>query len=197
MPRTPLDNTGLNLLFRDARTHSRWQGGCIGETLLRKVFDLTIMAPTSANCAPARFVFVSTPEGKERLKPALLSGNIEQTMAASVTAIIGYDMEFYEHLPNLYPAADAKSWFIDNKKLIWETAFRNSSLQGAYFLMAARALGLDCGPMSGFDEDKVNEEFFPDGRFKTNFLCNIGHGAGEKLAARAPRFSFDEVCEVI
>ncbi len=197
MARTPLDDTGLNLLFRDARTHSKWVDGVVSDEILRQIFDLMKMAPTSANCSPARFVFVTSPEGKEKLKPALSSGNVEQTMAAAATAIIAYDMEFYEHLPKLYPPADAKSWFTGNDKLIYETAFRNGSLQGAYLMMAARALGFDCGPMSGFDEDTLNAAFFPDGRFKANFLCNIGHGDDDKVYPRTPRFDFNEACEVV
>ena len=197
MPRTPLDDQSLDLLFRDARTHSKWVDGEVTDAMLQQIFDLMKMAPTSANCSPARFVFITSPEGKEKLKPALLSGNVEQTMAAQATAIIAYDMEFYEHLPKLYPPADAKSWFTGNDTLIYETAFRNGSLQGAYLMMAARSLGLDCGPMSGFDEDKLNAAFFPDGRFKANFLCNIGFGNDEKVYPRTPRFEFDEVCEVV
>lgn len=197
MPRPALADSGLDLLFNNARTQTTWHDESVPEALLREVYDLMKMAPTSANCSPGRFVFVSSPEGKEKLKPALLSGNIEQTMAAPVTAIIAHDMEFYEHLPDLFPHTDAKSWFTGNDDLIEETAFRNGTLQGAYLMMAARALGLDCGPMSGFDVDKVNETFFPDGRFKVNFLCNIGHGDDKGLHTRGPRLSFEHVCDVI
>ncbi len=197
MPRTPLDDAGLNLLFRDARTHSKWQSEPVADEVVKEIFDLMKMASTSANCSPARFVFVTSAEGKEKLKPALSSGNVKQSMAAPVTAIIAYDTEFYEHLPKLYPPADAKSWFTGNDKLIYETAFRNGSLQGAYMMMAARALGFDCGPMSGFDEDKLNAAFFPNGRFKANFLCNIGRGDDEKVYPRTPSFDFHEVCEIV
>lgn len=197
MPRTPVAEPGLDLLFREARTQTTWHDEAIPDALLRKVYDLMKMAPTSANCSPGRFVFVSSPEGKEKLKPALLSGNIEQTMAAPVTAIIAHDMEFYEHLPVLFPHTDARAWFTGNDALIAETAFRNGTLQGAYLMLAARALGLDCGPMSGFDVDKVNDTFFPDGRFKVNFLCNIGHGDDKGLHPRGPKLDFDQACQVI
>ena len=196
MPRMPLDDAGLNLLFRDARTHSKWQAEPVADEIVKEIFDLMKMAPTSANCSPARFVFVTSEVGKEKLKPALSAGNLEQTMTAPVTAIIAHDMEFYEHLPKLYPPADAKSWFTGNDTLITETAFRNGTLQGAYMMMAVRALGLDCGAMSGFDEGKLNAAFFPDGRFKVNFLCNIGHGDDEKVYPRTPRFHFDDVCQM-
>lgn len=195
--RRPLNDTGLDLLFREARTQNSWHAEAVSEALLRDLFDLMKMAPTSANCSPARFVFVTTPEGKEKLKPALLSGNVDKTMAAPVTAIVAHDMEFYEHLPKLFPHTDAKVWFTGNEALIEETAFRNGTLQGAYLMMAARALGLDCGPMSGFDVDKVNTAFFPEGRFKVNFLCNIGFGDDQDIFPRSPRFDFDDVCEVV
>lgn len=197
MPRTPINDTGLNLLFREARTQTTWHDESIPDALLREVYDLMKMAPTSANCSPARFVFVCSPEGKEKLKPALSSGNIEQTMTAPVTAIIAYDMKFYEHLPDLFPHTDARAWFTGNDALIKETAFRNGTLQGAYLMLAARALGLDCGPMSGFDVDKVNETFFPDGRFKVNFLCNIGYGDDKGLHARGPRLGFKQACQIV
>tara|TARA_B110000438_G_scaffold300321_1_gene352454 strand:- start:7584 stop:8189 length:606 start_codon:yes stop_codon:yes gene_type:complete len=196
-PRTPLDDTGLALLFGDARTQNSWHPKAVPDTLLHNLFDLMKMAPTSANCSPARFVFVSTEAGKEKLKPALSSGNLEKSMAAPVTVVIAHDMQFYEHLPKLYPHTDARAWFTGNDALIAETAFRNGTLQGAYLMMAARALGLDCGPMSGFDVDKVNGAFFPDSRFKVNFLCNIGYGDDEHVHPRGPRFDFDEVCSII
>lgn len=197
MPRTPITDSGLDLLFNDARTQTTWHDEAIPDALLRKIYDLMKMAPTSANCSPGRFVFVCSPEGKEKLKPALLSGNVDQTMAAPMTAIIAHDMEFYEHLPELFPHTDARAWFTGNDALIMETAFRNGTLQGAYLMMAARALGLDCGPMSGFDVDKVNEIFFPDGRFKVNFLCNIGHGDDKGLHTRGPRLDFEQTCQVV
>ncbi len=196
MTRTPLDNDGLNLLFREARTQNSWHDKPVSHSVLQELFNLLKMAPTSANCSPARFVFVSTPEGREKLKPAMSEGNMEQTMSAPVTAIIAYDTQFYEHLSFLFPHTDAKSWFTGNDSLIEETAFRNGSLQGAYLMMAARSLGLDCGPMSGFDADKINATFFPDGRLKVNFLCNLGYGDDKKVYPRGPRFEFDQACRI-
>jgi 3-hydroxypropanoate dehydrogenase len=197
MSRTPLSADGLDLLFNEARTQNSWQTTPVAKETLHHLFDLMKMAPTSANCSPARFVFVTTPEGREKLKPALAEGNLAQTMSAPVTAIIAHDVKFYEHLPTLFPHTDAKAWFTGNDALIEETAFRNGTLQGAYLMMAARALGLDCGPMSGFDVEKVNETFFPDGRFKANFLCNLGYGDDKKVHPRSPRFAFDDVCEIV
>jgi len=193
---TPIDARALDVLFHDARTHNGWQDKPVPESLLREVFDLAKMPPTSANCSPMRLVFVSTPAGKERLKPALSPGNIEKTMAAPVTAIIAQDTLFYEHLPMLFPHADAKSWFVGNDAMIQGTMVRNATLQGAYLMLAARAVGLDCGPMSGFDPAKLNAEFFPDGRFQANFLCNLGYGDPTKLFGRSPRFAFDDVCTI-
>jgi 3-hydroxypropanoate dehydrogenase len=193
---TPIDARALDVLFREARTHNGWQDKPVPESLLRELFDLAKMGPTSANCSPMRLVFVTTPAGKERLKPALAPGNLEKTMAAPVTAIIAQDTQFYEHLPMLFPHADAKSWFVGNDAMIQGTMVRNSTLQGAYLMLAARALGLDCGPMSGFDPAKLNAEFFPDGRFQANFLCNLGYGDPTKLFSRSPRFAFDDVCTI-
>ncbi len=156
------------------------------------------MGTTSANMSPMRIVFVKSAEAKERLKPALAAGNVEKTMTAPVTAILGMDIRFYEKLPKLFPHADAKAWFKDLSENVLEyAAIRNGSLQGAYFMLAARALGLDCGPMSGFDNAKVDAEFFPDGRFKSNFLINIGHGDPSQLFGRSPRFDFAEVCQLL
>ena len=192
-----LDDHGLDLLFRTARTHNGWLPKPVPESLLREVFDLAKMPPTSANCSPMRLVFVITPEGKARLKPALSAGNLEKTMAAPVTAIIANDSRFYDELPRLFPHVDARPWFTSNEAFAAATAMRNGSLQGAYLIMAARALGLDCGPMSGFDHGKVDAEFFPDGRFKSNFLCNLGYGDPSKLFPRSPRFEFGEVCKIV
>ena len=192
----PIDARALHVLFHDARTHNGWQDKPVPESLLRDIFDLAKMPPTSANCSPMRLVFVSTPAGKARLKPALAPGNLEKTMAAPVTAIIAQDTQFYEHLPMLFPHADAKSWFVGNDAMIQGTMVRNATLQGAYLMLAARALGLDCGPMSGFDPAKLNAEFFPDGRFQANFLCNLGYGDPTKLFGRSPRFAFDDVCTI-
>ena len=188
---------GLDLIFRSARTQNSWQPQAVAEELLRRVYDLAKMGPTSANCSPARFVFVVSQAGKEKLKPALSGGNLDKTMAAPVTAIIGYDTQFYDLLPELFPHADAKSWFTGNAALIQETAFRNSTLQGAYLMIAARSLGLDCGPMSGFDQAALNAAFWPEGRVKANFLCNIGFGDDQGVFARSPRMAFEKACQII
>jgi len=192
-----IDDHSLDVLFRTARTQNGWQTKPVPESLLHQLYDLAKMPPTSANCSPMRVVFVTTPEGKERLKPALSAGNTEKTMAAPVTAIIATDTKFYEELPKLFPHADAKAWFTGNQALIDITAMRNGTLQGAYLMLAARALGLDVGPMSGFDNAKVDAEFFPDGRFQSNFLCNLGYGDQSKLFPRSPRFAFEEACKIV
>ncbi len=192
-----LNDAGLDLLFREARTHNGWTDQEVSDVLLQAVFDLAKMGPTSANCSPLRIVYVKTRAAKEKLKPALIEGNVEKTMAAPVTAILGHDLEFYEQLPKLFPHTDARSWFLGNDELIETTAFRNGSLQGAYFILAARALGLDCGPMSGFDNAMVDEAFFPEGKVKSNFICNLGYGDPSKLFPRSPRFDFDEVCKIV
>jgi 3-hydroxypropanoate dehydrogenase len=186
----------LNLMFHEARTLRRWQPREVPDALLREAYELARMAPTSANCSPGRFVFVRSPEAKEKLKPCLSSGNVRQTMAAPVTAIVAYDTRFYDLLPRLYRAADARPWFTGSIHAAESTAFRNGSLQGAYFMLAARALGLDCGPMSGFDNAKVDTAFFPDGRFKSNFLCNLGYGDRTGIDPRDERLAFDEACRV-
>jgi 3-hydroxypropanoate dehydrogenase len=187
----------LDQLFREARTHWVWRPEPVPIELLKEVYDLARFAPTSANSSPARFVFLTTPQAKERLRPALSPGNVEKTMTAPVTVIVAWDTEFHDKLPQLFPARDMRSVFAGNAALLHETAFRNGTLQGAYFMIAARALGLDCGPMSGFDQPKVNAEFFPDGKWKANFLCNIGYGDPAKLFPRNPRLSFDEACRVL
>ncbi len=187
----------LDLLFRQARTHSAWHPIGVSVNLLREVYDLARFGPTSANSSPARFVFLTSEEAKARLLPALAPTNVEKSRTAPVVAIIASDLEFYEKLSKLMPHADVRSWFVGNEELIQETAFRNSTLQGAYFMLAARALGLDCGPMSGFDADKVNAEFFPDGKWKVNFICNLGYGNLTKLFPRSPRLDFDEACVVL
>ena len=192
-----LPDEGLDILFREARTHNGWLDKPVSDTLLQAIFELAKMGPTSANCSPMRVVFVKSREAKERLRPALSAGNMEKTMTAPVTAILAYDLEFYEHLPKLFPQTDARPWFTGKPELIQATAFRNGSLQGAYFITAARALGLDCGPMSGFDNAKVDAEFFPDGKVKSNFLCNVGYGDPSKLFPRNPRFAFEEVCRIV
>jgi 3-hydroxypropanoate dehydrogenase len=192
-----IDDHSLDVLFRTARTQNGWLPKPVPESLLHAVYDLAKMAPTSANCSPMRVVFVTSAAGKERLKPALSAGNLDKTMAAPVTAIIATDTQFYEELPKLFPHADAKSWFTSSPALAEITAMRNGTLQGGYLMLAARAVGLDCGPMSGFDNGKVDAEFFPDGRFKSNFLCNLGYGDGSKLFARNPRFEFAEACKIV
>ncbi len=192
-----LSDDGIDLLFRAARTHSAWRDEEVGDVLLQALYDLVKFGPTSANCSPMRVLFIRSREAKERLRPALDSGNLDKTMTAPVTAIIGYDTRFYEHLPKLFPHADARSWFVGNEALIEQTAFRNGSLQGAYLIMAARALGLDCGPMSGFDNELVDREFFSGGQIKSNFLCNLAYGDAGKLRPRAPRLDFDEACQLL
>lgn len=192
-----LSDQALDQLFREARTHNGWQQKPIDDAVLKQLIELVLLGPTSANSSPGRFVFVRTPEGKEKLRPALSPGNLEKTMAAPVTAIVGMDMAFYEHLPKLFPHADARSWFAGNDKAIADTAFRNSTLQGGYLLLAARALGLDAGPMSGFDAAKVDQAFFTGTTLKSNFLINLGYGDPSKLFPRNPRLSFDEAARIV
>lgn len=190
-----LNDSGLDLLFRQARTHNVWTDAPVSETLLRAVYDLTKWGPTSANCSPARFVLVASKEGKERLRPHLMEGNREKTMKAPVCVIIAYDTTFYDKIPQLFPHnPGAREWFSGNPALAEETAFRNGTLQGAYFMLAARALGLDCGPMSGFDKAGVDRAFFAGTPLKSNFLCAVGHGDAGALFPRSPRLSFEEAC---
>jgi 3-hydroxypropanoate dehydrogenase len=195
--KTPISREALDQLFREARTHSTWLPDPVPVELLRKAYELARLGPTSANGSPARFVFITTPGAKALLKPVLAPGNVEKTMAAPVTVIIAWDTEFHENLPRLFPQADVRSYFVGNKPLIEENAFRNSALQAAYFILAARALGLDCGPMSGFDADKLNAEFFPDGKWKVNLLCNLGYGDPSKLHPRNPRLNFEEASVIL
>jgi 3-hydroxypropanoate dehydrogenase len=192
-----INDAALDQLYRQARTHRSWTGEPVSDVVLQAAYDLARMAPTSGNCCPMRVLFLRSREARERLKPALSAGNLVQTMSAPVTAIIGYDLQFYDFLPRLYSAADARSWFVGDEALIRETAFRNGSLQGAYFILAARAVGLDCGPMFGFDKAKVDAEFFPDGRIKSNFLCNLGYGDGARIRPRDSRLEFDEACKIL
>jgi 3-hydroxypropanoate dehydrogenase len=194
---TVIDERALDVLFRQARTHNGWDGEPVGEDLLRAVWDLARMGPTSANCSPARIVFVISTEAKHKLKPCLIEGNVDKTMAAPATAIIGHDLAFHDRLPELFPHTDARSWFVGKQALIETTAFRNGTLQGAYFILAARAMGLDCGPMSGFDNAKVDEAFFAGTTIRSNFLCNVGHGDPEKILPRSPRLPFDDACKVV
>ena len=194
----PLDDKALRQVFTQARTFNAWLDKPVSDAQLKAISDLMKMGPTSANCLPARIVFVKSAEAKARLKPFLGGGNVEKTMAAPVTAIIGYDLDFIDKLPTLFPHADARSWFAENDALIQATAFRNSTLQGAYLMLAARMLGLDCGPMSGFDQGGVDAAFFPGGRIKSNFLCNIGYGdASRDLFPRSPKPDFDAFASII
>lgn len=192
-----LDNSGLDLIFRAARTHSVWQDKAVSDDQLRQVYDLMKWAPTSANSSPARIVFIKSESAKQRLMSAMIPGNEEKTRTAPVTAIIAQDHEFYEKLPRLFPHADARSWFAGNQPLIDTTAFRNATLQGAYLILAARALGLDAGPMSGFDNAKVDQEFFKGTHIKSNFLINIGYGDATQLFPRSPRLSFEEAAQIL
>ncbi|HWW82047.1 MAG TPA: malonic semialdehyde reductase [Vicinamibacterales bacterium] len=207
-----IDETSLDRLFREARTYSKWQSRPVTDDTLRDLYELLKWAPTSANAAPARFAFLRSMAAKKRLRPALAPLNIEKTMTAPVTVIVGYDLKFYDHLPKLFPQSPGiKQLFESNPELVEATAKRNSSLQGAYLIMAARALGLDCGPMSGFDPAKVDEEFFaagkpcfgceqeffPEGHVKSNFLCNLGYGEPGTPYPRLPRLPFNEACSVL
>jgi 3-hydroxypropanoate dehydrogenase len=187
----------LDQIFRDARTHNAWRDQDIPDALLHELVDLVKLGPTSANCSPARFLFVKSRAAKERLKPHLSEGNRDKTMKAPVCTIIGYDLDFYEHLPKLFPHTDAKSWFAGKPKKIEETAFRNGTLQGAYLIIAARALGLDTGPMSGFDNQGVDAEFFAGTNIRSNFLCSLGYGDPSVLFPRSPRFAFDEMAKIL
>ncbi|PYN73971.1 MAG: malonic semialdehyde reductase [Candidatus Rokuibacteriota bacterium] len=193
-----LDEKALDLILLKARTQNGWLPTPVSDDQLRAIFDIMKFGPTSANSCPARFLFVRTPEAKARLLPALSAGNMEKTKQAPVTAIIGYDPRFYELLPRLFPhRPEMKNPYEANAQLAETVAFRNGTLQGAYFMIAARAVGLDVGGMSGFDNAKVDAEFFPDGRVKSNFLCNIGHGDPSKVLPRLPRLPFDEVCRIL
>ena len=191
-----LNAAALDQLFRTARTQNAFLDTPVSEDLLRELYDLVKWGPAAANGSPARFVFVTTAEGKEKLKPALSEGNAAKTLAAPVTAIIGFDEDFHEKLPYLFPHADAKSWFDGPRTARTESAFRNSSLQGAYLILAARALGLDAGPMSGFDNAKVDAAFFAGTPIKSNFLVNLGYGDPAGLFPRLPRLSFDEAARI-
>ena len=195
-----INDEALDQLFLSARTANGWQSGDVTDAQLKQIFDLTRMPPTSANCQPIRLVFLRSAEAKERLRPALSPGNLDKTMKAPVVTIIAHDTQFQEHLPRLFPhAPDFKDMFDgeQNRERREVAAMRNGTLQGGYFILAARSVGLDCGPMSGFDNQLVDEEFFPEGRFKSNFLCNLGRADPDKTFPRSPRFEFDEVCKVL
>jgi 3-hydroxypropanoate dehydrogenase len=208
----PLTEQSVDQLFREARTHNGWLQKSVTDETLRELYDLMKWGPTSANSSPARFVFIRSKEGKQRLLPALAAGNVEKTMTAPVTVIVAYDLKFYDKFPTLFPHAPAtRNYFANNPQLVEDTAMRNSSLQGGYMILAARALGLDCGPMSGFDNAKLDKEFFeagratysqqqelfPEGHVKSNFLCNLGYGDRAKLFPRGPRLTFDEACSLV
>lgn len=195
---TRVHDACLDQLFRTARTHFVWHDRPVEDALLREVYDLAKMGPTSANMSPMRIVFVRSKEGKARLRPALDEGNVEKTMSAPVTAIIGMDLAFHQHMARLFPHKDLGPFFKSLPKDTLQTiALRNGSLQGAYFMLAARSLGLDCGPMSGFDNAKVDAEFFAGTEVKSNFLCNLGYGDASKLYPRGPRLTFEEACRVV
>jgi 3-hydroxypropanoate dehydrogenase len=192
-----LSDRDLDTLFRKARSYNGWLQKDVSDVLLRALYDLMKFGPTSSNCCPMRVKFVRSEEAKQRLKPHLDEGNVKKTMTAPVTAIIAYDYKFYEYLPRLFPHTDAKSWFEGNRPKIEDTAYKNGTLQGAYLMMAARSLGLDCGPMGGFNRDGVKKEFFGDEDVQVNFICAIGYGDESSIFPRNPRFEFDEVCEII
>ncbi|HEX4123394.1 MAG TPA: malonic semialdehyde reductase [Tepidisphaeraceae bacterium] len=195
-----VSDEALDVLFREARTHTAWLDKPVPDELLRRIYDLAVLGPTSANSQPMRVVFVKSPPAKDRLRPALSEGNVAKVMAAPATAIIAYDTQFHELFPRTFPHAPQMVTIFagEEKRAMREThALRNSSLEGAYLIIAARAFGLDAGPMSGFDNAKVDAEFFPDGRWKSNFLCNLGYGDPSDLRPRNPRLPFDEACKIL
>ena len=186
------------IIFSNARTYNDWQKKDVSNKVLNDLYDLIKFGPTSANCSPSRIIFIKSSEAKERLKPFIIESNLEKTMTAPVTAIIAFDIDFHIHLPKLFPHdLDAQNWFNYSEEVAHTNAFRNSSIQGGYFIVAARMLGLDCGPMSGFDQNGLDKEFFPNTNIKSNFLCNIGYGDSTNIFKRSPRFEFDEVCEIL
>jgi 3-hydroxypropanoate dehydrogenase len=194
--RLPAD--AINQLFMDARSHTKWQDRDVPDAVLRELVDVMKMAPTSANCSPARLVFVKSAAAKGVLKPYLSQTNLLQTMAAPVTVIVGHDRKFYDHMAKLYPyASNARSWFTSSEALADQTAFRNGTMQGAYLLLAARALGLDIGAMSGFDNAGIDATFFARTTFKSNFLINLGYGDPAGILPRSPRFSFDDIAQIV
>jgi len=193
----PLTDAALDTLFREARSFSHWQEKAVSEAQLKQLYELMKWGPTAANSCPARVAFVKSEAAKARLKPCLAEGNVDKSMSAPVVAIIGMDLEFYDKLPVLFPHTDARSWYAGKPDKIQASATLNSALQGAYFMLAARSLGLDCGPMSGFDNAKLDAEFFPDGKVKSLFICALGYGERSKLYPRGPRLAFDEVCQIL
>jgi 3-hydroxypropanoate dehydrogenase len=193
----PLNDKQLSLLFGEARSMNGWQDKEVSDDMVKSIYKLTKMGPTSTNCCPARFKFIKSDDQKQLLKDALLPNNIDKVMSAPVIAIIGYDLDFSENMGKLFPHMDIAPMYKGNAEFNQATAFRNSSLQGAYFMMVSRALGLDCGPMSGFNNDLVDETFFKDTNIKSNFLCCIGYGDPSKIFMRLPRLNFDDVCEIL
>lgn len=189
-----MDSSALKQLFTEARTHNGWLDKKVSQAQIEQLYQLTSLGPTSANCSPARFVFITSEEGKQRLAPTLSSGNLEKTMTAPVTVLVAYDRKFYDALPTLFPHGDAKSWFTSSEALASETAMRNSSMQAAYMIMAARAMGLDTGPLSGFDAAAVDEAFFSGTSWSVNLIINIGYGDTSKLYGRLPRLALEEAC---
>lgn len=193
----PIDDRGLDQLFRTARSFNYWLDRPVSDERLREIYELMKFGPTASNSCPARIVYVRSPEAKARLKPCLDEGNVNKSMTAPAVAIIGMDLEFYEKFPTLWPQSDKRSGFVGQPDKIKASATRNSTLQAAYFMLAARSLGLDCGPMTGFDAQKLEAEFFPDGKIKANMLCAIGYGDRGKLHPRRPRLAFEEACKVV
>ncbi len=194
---TRISADALKQLFLDARTQNGFLDKPVSDEQLREIYDIAKMGATSMNTQPMRVVFLRSKEAKQRLAPALSPGNLDKTMSAPVTAIVARDMQFFEYMPEIWHNPAARDTFANNAALAQATAVRNATLQGAYLMLAARAIGLDCGPMSGFDIAKVNAEFFPDGRFQTDFLCNIGYGDTSKLMGRQPRHSFERACTLL
>jgi 3-hydroxypropanoate dehydrogenase len=192
-----LGDSAFDILFRNARTQNGFTSNPVSDELLKRLWEITRMGPTSMNCQPVRILFLRTEAAKARLLPALSPSNIDKVKQAPVTALIATDSKFYEHMPTIWHGEGAREMFVNNAGLAEGTATRNGTLQGAYLMIVARGLGLDCGPMSGFDQNKVNAEFFADGRFRSNFLCNLGYGDPSKLFKRNRRFEFDEVCQVL
>lgn len=192
-----LSKSNLDILFNEARSHKAWLNKDVTNDQINQIYNLLKFAPTSGNCCPARFIFLKTKEAKNRLKPVLDEGNIDKSMNAPCVVIISYDTEFYKSLPILSPHNDAKSSFIGNESRIKNTAQFNSTLQGAYFIMASRSVGLDCCPMLGFNKEKLNQEFFADGKYKSLFICGIGYGDSSKIYDRAPRLNFEDACRII
>jgi 3-hydroxypropanoate dehydrogenase len=198
MSKEILSDNDLDLIFRQARSHNKWQQKPVSEVLIHAIYELMKWGPTSANCSPARLVFVQSPAEKERLAACVSRGNYEKVVTAPVVAIIGHDTQFYDLIPQLFPHnPGARDWFAHDPNVAAATAFRNGTLQGAYLMIAARALGLDCGPMSGFDNAAVDKAFFPDGRVKSNFICAIGYGDPAGLFDRSPRLTFDQACKIV